>query len=116
MPEHKSVLIIEDESVIALDIQEMLYKNGFDALVASNAEEALRILGDRKVDMAIVDFFLGHGNATEIALALKKRGVPFLLCSATLAFKDIETDAFDAVPFLQKPFSDQQLLDLLASL
>jgi DNA-binding response OmpR family regulator len=85
MPESSEplrILIIEDEPIIALDLQDTLVEAGFTVIgVAGRLENALEFIADTVFDAAIVDANLGGISASPAALALAARGLPFIVLS-----------------------------------
>ncbi len=66
----KKILIIEDEKPIARAMELKLKKAGFDAQIASNGEDALKILQKDSFDLALLDLVMpkvdGFGVLEEI--------------------------------------------------
>ena len=99
----KSVLILEDEPFIAMDLQLAFEDAGAEAAVTVSCDEAFAALADRAIDGAVLDVNLGHGETCEpIAVELRKRRIPFLLHTGDLdrageALRDLEA------PIMAKP-------------
>jgi PAS domain S-box-containing protein len=65
----KQILIVEDEGLIAADIQQRLERMGYSApAIASTGEEALRYVGSRAFDLVLMDIRL-KGDMDGIATA-----------------------------------------------
>jgi CheY-like chemotaxis protein len=76
------ILVIEDESIIALTLQDLLVEAGFEvACVTGRLQKALALIEDAGCDAAIVDANLGGVSTSPAALALAARGVPFIVLS-----------------------------------
>jgi adenylate cyclase len=76
-----AVLIVEDESIIAHDIQQILLEFGYDAYaIAATAEEALARASERRPDIAIVDIRIkGKLDGVKTAQLLQEsHGVPIV--------------------------------------
>jgi two-component system phosphate regulon response regulator PhoB len=102
------VLIVEDEQ----DIQELmalhLRREGYDVLLASDGEEALRLLRAGGVDLLVLDWMLPGFNGLEIARELRGPShpeLPILMVTARTEAADIvlglEAGADD---YITKPF------------
>ena len=80
-PDGRVVLVVEDEFLIALDLEQLLRRHGWRVLgPAPTAGEALRLLdGGARPDVALLDVDLRGGT---VAARLRARGVPFVLASA----------------------------------
>lgn len=63
--DRKTVLIVDDEKGYAEGLQDALDYEGFRVLMATTAEEALRILHSERVDLATVDIMMPPGRSLE---------------------------------------------------
>lgn len=110
MPAEKiNVLIVEDESIVAMDLSQALQQDGYAITgVADNAEEAIDLFSRHNVDIVLMDVnILGDKDGIDTALELvKKKPVPVIFLTA---FTDAETlqRAKNTYPaaFLSKPYS-----------
>src|SRR4051812_9141649 len=63
------ILIVEDEAIVALELQARLTRLGYNAVrSAATAEEALRWMEERRPDLVLMDIVLA-GNMTGIEAA-----------------------------------------------
>lgn len=76
-----TVLIVEDEPLIALDIAEALRDAGASVLTAHRLADGLRLARHPDLSAGVLDFGLSDGLGTELCHALTQRGVPFVLHS-----------------------------------
>ncbi len=74
----KSILIVEDEPLIALGIHDALSSAGASILSASSVEEATRLIGYAEISGAVVDVRLGSEDASAVCQLLARRGIPFV--------------------------------------
>jgi DNA-binding response OmpR family regulator len=78
----KRILVVEDESLLALDIADQIRDAGFEvvgpATSVAKAQELLREVG---CDAAVLDVNLCLETVEPVAIALQARGVPFLFLS-----------------------------------
>lgn len=109
MPEQQPcILIVEDEPLIALDLELLLRDMGYARVCqAPGYEEALQVMEQQEVDLALLDIHL-KGGRTGIELAswiAAHRKFPYLFLSS---YEDIAMvkAALDTRPatYLQKPF------------
>lgn len=78
----KNVLIVEDEVLVALDMEEVISQAGFTVVgLARDPDEAMRLIDREHIDVAIVDANLCGQSCAPIALRLRARGVPFVAIS-----------------------------------
>ena len=69
----RSVLIVEDEPLIALDLHDTLHKAGASILAAITIKEALELIARAQICAAIVDVSLGGHDCSSLCAALAKR-------------------------------------------
>jgi DNA-binding NtrC family response regulator len=62
------ILVLDDEEVVRDNLRAFFEDEGFDVLPAGTAEEALKVLTEEPVDVAIVDVRLPVMNGTEFIL------------------------------------------------
>ena len=105
----RRVLVVEDEFVIALDLQLALYRLGCEVLgpVASVAE-ALVLLRHERPDAAVLDINLRDGLVTPVAEQLIVMGVPFVLVTARDT-RHLTQGPLRRAPTLGKPVSEEML-------
>lgn len=107
------ILVLEDEVIVAMDLQEILEKSGFEVTIAHNYVEAFTILVDWKPQLAICDIDLGQGKTgIEFALDAKSR-VPSLEVIFLTAFGDRnhldQTNESSPINYLVKPWNESQI-------
>jgi len=106
------VLIIEDETLIALLLEDMLRDLGCTILgSASTVETAIDMLDRTRPALAVLDINLGGEKGYVVAEALAKRGVKFVFSTG---YADGRMDPpWQDRPVLQKPFGQEQLAEAL---
>jgi len=106
------VLVLEDNMIIALDLEDMLTRLGVKQVtVASTVAQALQVLSEELPPFAILDVNLGSEASFPVAEALQAAGVPFAFGTGfgdSAAFPDRFRDAV----VLQKPYSAESLAAL----
>ena len=111
------VLIVEDDSMVASYVAEVLVEAGFlVAGVASTASEALSLAEQRSCVLALVDIRLpGPQDGIEIAGELRRRfGVGAIFLSGTSDPDHIaRAKRVSPYGFLQKPFLPSQMYKAL---
>lgn len=109
------VLIVEDESLIAMLLEDLLSELGYAvAATAPTVAAALAALDAHAIDLAIVDVNLGGTVSLPVADALVERGLPFLF---TTGYGQMGLpEAYAAWPVLQKPFRKRDLEEALNAL
>ncbi len=108
-PDARAVLVVEDEALIAMDIQLQLEDGGWSVIgPAGTSEKALDLLEATHPRFAVLDINLGRKTSYDVADNLAARGVPFLFLSG--GTKEVLPDRFRARPLLQKPIRYDELL------
>lgn len=112
----RRVVVAEDESVIRLDIVEMLREVGFDVVgEAADGESAVRLAEELRPDIVVMDIKMpkldGISAAERIARA---RIAPVVLLTA-FSQKELVERARDAgaMAYVVKPFTEADLLPAL---
>jgi CheY-like chemotaxis protein len=110
----KRMLVVEDEFLIALDIQRILEGVGVKTvLTASRVKQALELmLSAGPFDAAVLDLKLERETSTPIAERLQQAGVPFVFLTGGPSQAD--TRRFPQAPVIGKPFDGETLLSALA--
>jgi DNA-binding NarL/FixJ family response regulator len=116
-PTPPRVLIIEDDFLIALELEHRLLDSGIDVVgKAVTAEDAIRLASTEKPDLAIMHIRLaGRRDGVETAIELfATYGIRSIFASAH-ADNDTRKRASPASPvgWLQKPYSADDLLRLV---
>lgn len=68
----KTILFIEDESALQKTIGEVLEKEGYKVLSALDGEIGLRLAGEKKPDLILLDLILPKRHGLEVLTELKK--------------------------------------------
>jgi two-component sensor histidine kinase len=109
----RTVLLVEDNMIIAMDGEDALRDLGADVLTAASVGRAREAIALHAVDLAVLDFNLGHESSLPVADLLAERGIPFLF--ATGYGDGLELPArFAQVTLVKKPYSGTTLAQALA--
>ena len=112
----KTVLVVEDELMIALDIVDCLLQAGAKVIgPCTSLEDARKIAGDGEIDLAILDIDLGGREVFPAARILGARGIPFLFYTGRPQRDALETD-FAGVPVCTKPMATDRLIATLVGM
>jgi DNA-binding response OmpR family regulator len=104
------ILVLEDEALIALNVQDELQDAGYEvAGPFSTCSAALKWLQTTTPDMAILDTTLKDGPCQEVALELSRREVPFLIYSGYQEDQQLLSD-FQHVTWIEKPVPSEALV------
>jgi len=113
MSKEVRILIVEDEFMISEDISMRLTDFGYSVEgIASSAEQALDILANAQVDLALLDVNIdGDMDGIELSKIISsKYNIPFIFLTS-LASSSIVDRAKESNPsaYLLKPFNDRQV-------
>lgn len=108
-----SILIVEDEAIIAEDIRNILQDLSFEnCFVAYNFEEALGIIESANIDLVITDIILsGQKDGVDLAKLLKEKyQIPFIYITSHADKLTVER-ATSHMPlgYILKPFQQEDL-------
>jgi CheY-like chemotaxis protein len=73
-----SILVVEDEPLIALDIVTALEQAGAHSTTTTTVRHALILAEHDGLSAAILDHALSDGDSTELCARLKARGIPYV--------------------------------------
>ncbi|MGR4875857.1 response regulator [Pseudoxanthomonas sp. LARHCG66] len=109
------ILIVEDESLIAMLLEDILTDAGYIAdATATNVEQAMSMIEAGSFDAAILDVNLGGSASFPAAEILRSRGVPILF---TTGYGEQGLPAaYTSIPVLLKPFRKSDIEAALRSL
>ena len=111
-----SVLLLEDEALIAVALQDDLEEAGYEvAGPFATCADALAWLESNKPDLAVLDTVLKDGPCKEVALRLTSLGVPVLVYSGLVEDTNALPELASAT-WIEKPATAQALLQALAGL
>jgi len=117
-PQVLSVLIVEDEYLIAMDLFYLLTAHDWRVLgPAATVAESLDILNRERPDVAVLDISLrGREMVTPVAQALRGLNVPFVIASAYREGDFDGSEVLAEAPRLSKPTDERRLLMILRQL
>src|SRR5215831_2898701 len=104
-----SILLVEDEPLLAMDVETCLTAAGYRVIgPAATTADASRLIGTERVDLAVLDLNLGTEMAFALPDLLADRQIPFIILTGhsptTIARHHRNR------PFLQKPYIAATLL------
>ena len=111
-----TVLLLEDEALIAVALQADLEEAGYAVAGPFVAcANALEWLTSHRPDLAILDTVLKDGPCKEVALTLTRQGVPFLVYSGRAEDRNNLSELASAT-WVEKPATTEVLLQAVAAL
>lgn len=110
----RRVLVVEDEMLVAMEFEGLLQRQGCAVVgPASTVDRALALLDHDQPDAALLDLNLNGEPATAVAVALRTRGVPFVLVTGYGEAQSSEPE-LQGAPRVDKPVNHYALVRALA--
>ena len=111
----KKVLIVDDEPNIAISVEFLMRREGFEVLVAHDGEEGLARIRSDRPDLVVLDIMMPKLDGFEVCRAVRAdpalAGVRILMLTAKGRAAEIEKGlALGAEAYIPKPFSTRDLV------
>jgi DNA-binding response OmpR family regulator len=111
----RRVLIVEDEILLAMNLQDMLTELGHQViLLATRIEKALPMARDGDIDFAVLDLNVAGKLSFPVADILRGRGIHFIFASGYGA--QGLADGYRHELVLTKPFGVSELRRMIAQM
>jgi two-component system KDP operon response regulator KdpE len=112
MPDHKHILVVDDEAQITRVLRTALSSHGYDIRAANDGETALEIMKDWTPDLVITDLAMPNMDGLEFCRRVRmKTQVPIIVLSVRgeerTKVKALDAGADD---YVTKPFGMEELL------
>lgn len=116
----KTILVVEDENDLRMNLQEILEREGFNILSANNGIEALELTGSIEPDLILSDIRMPHMDGFEFLRTLQKEpdtaNIPFIFLTAKVEMQDLRDGMIlGADDYLMKPFKIDDVLKAVNS-
>ncbi|GGH12807.1 response regulator [Alsobacter metallidurans] len=110
----RTIMVVEDEFLLALDVEAMLSKAGCAVVgPVASCRRALDILARTRPDAVLLDLNLGEETSEPVARVLREQSIPFIVATG-YSRSFMRDPAFDGVAMLPKPVDEATLIALLA--
>lgn len=109
----KNILIIDDEASIRESLSGILEDEGFHALTSSTAEQGLEMIEEERIDIILLDIWLGEGldGMTALGRIRERFALPVIMISGhgtiETAVQAVHHGAYD---FIEKPLSYDKVI------
>ncbi|MCQ8783936.1 response regulator [Mangrovibrevibacter kandeliae] len=106
------VLVVEDESLVAMQLEDMLLDLGCAVVgPAMRLSRALEMAAEAGIDIAILDVNLGGERVYPVAQMIRDRKIPIVFATG---YGRAGVDAvWHDCPILQKPYTENQLAEMM---
>jgi PAS domain S-box-containing protein len=105
------ILVVEDEALLALELEDTLSELGYDVVTAGTLAEAVSLaVAEPNLSAAILDVNLGNDERSfPIVDLLQTRGVPYILATGYGSAASLNGYDHNAVAVLAKPYPREAL-------
>jgi len=106
------LLVVEDEAGIAFALEADLRAEGYDVVVATTGDEAMRTVGAGSVDLVLLDVMLPGKDGFEVCREMRRSGVRAPIIMLTAKSQEAEKVMgleLGADDYITKPFSPREL-------
>jgi DNA-binding NtrC family response regulator len=100
-----SILIVEDEPLIAMDISQAFEALGAHLTITNTLRHAMLLIEHDGLSAAILDHALGDGETSSLYARLHARGIPYMIYSGY----GKRTNTPGHIPHVDKPATHEQL-------
>ncbi|WP_295137437.1 response regulator transcription factor [uncultured Catenibacterium sp.] len=106
------IMVVDDEMHIRELVRFYLDKAGFDTIEAANAEEALEIVENQYIDLAVVDIMMPGMDGFELVEQMRQyREFPVIMLTAKSQSKDkLRGFSLGIDDYVTKPFDPDELM------
>jgi CheY-like chemotaxis protein len=108
----RSILILEDEPLVALNVHAAFSAAGASIISAANSREALRMISLPDLSAAIVDINLGNEDCSAVCELLSERGIPFVFYTGEMRTDILQK--WPEVPVLTKIAKKERIVEVVA--
>ncbi len=113
----KTIMIVDDEAGIRELLSEILYDEGYSVLLAENAEEARKMIGQNP-DVVLLDIWMPETDGLTLLKEWVAQGrltMPVIMMSGHGTIETaLEATRIGAIDFLEKPIALKKLLATIA--
>lgn len=110
----KRVAIVEDESLVAMLIEDILTDLGHEVVgVAGTLDKAAELMTRERIDFALLDLNLNGKDTYSLASLLRVRQIPFAF--ATGYGQSSVSQEWRDIPVLEKPFEPEDLAKIISN-
>jgi DNA-binding response OmpR family regulator len=106
------LLVVEDEAGIAFALEADLRAEGYDVVVATTGDEAMRAVGAGSIDLVLLDVMLPGKDGFEVCREMRRSGFRAPIVMLTAKSQEAEKVMgleLGADDYITKPFSPREL-------
>lgn len=112
----KTILIVEDDAGTQLLLVALMRRSQLEAVVASNGQEAMALLRQRRFAVVILDLMMPGANGQEVIafLQAEKRNERVIVCTAAGPRSTEGIDPSSVAAIVRKPFDIDEFAAIVA--
>lgn len=111
--EPKRILVVEDEPVLAVDLEDMLHDLGAVVIgPVASLQRAIQIVEEEPMNGAVLDINIGGDLVFPLADRLTRKRIPFIFCTSYAEIAGA-LDEYEHVPRIGKPYREENLRKLV---
>jgi DNA-binding response OmpR family regulator len=107
-----SILVVEDEPLVGLDLADTLRAAGAQVVFAKSASEAISSLDRVQVTASVLDINLGSHDCAAVCQRLRDRDIPFLFHTGYT----VPLAGWESVTVIRKPSMAQEIVEAVERL
>lgn len=117
----RRVLIVDDEPNIAISLEYLMKKEGFQVALATDGEAALRMAAEFSPDLVLLDVMMPRKSGYEVCETLRANpafdGLRIILLTARGRESEVAKGlAIGADAYITKPFSTKELIQKIRTM
>jgi DNA-binding NtrC family response regulator len=112
------ILVVDDESAIRTALKKFLKDQNFDVSLASNGEEALKVLETGLVDVALVDLVMPKMDGIELIQKMKRvqpQIAPIVITGFGTITSAVQAMKAGAFHYITKPFELDDVISIITA-
>jgi DNA-binding NtrC family response regulator len=110
------ILVVDDEEIVLESCQAVLEEAGFEAVLVSSADKALKAIIHEDFSLLLIDVKMPEHDGMYLMQEMKKRwpGTPVIVMSGYYTADTInEAIRMGAATFIAKPFEPEELINTI---
>jgi DNA-binding response OmpR family regulator len=107
-----TILVVEDEPLVALEIADALTARGAHVVAASRVADAVSSIALHRIDAAVLDINLGGEDCSVLCQHLSQRHIPFVFYTGYAT----ALEGWNNVPMIAKPAHGTHIVDVVERL
>lgn len=107
-----TILLLEDEAIIAFALEDMLVADGAEVVMAASLEEAEALIDKGGIASAVLDVNVNGEKSYDVGNRLRSLDIPFVF--ATGYGDGTHPTQFSEIPTVSKPYTHEQIKTAMA--